>query len=196
MGMILDTNHAHIAHLRSLVKKEPKAVLIGTFSIYAGILHDGEDSHSWGGKYENEIHNILDDLVETPNVRILVGFPPLNLCVPNCEECLYKHQKWAMRLLKHVEKWPQFQWRIIEEFHLKCYLFFYNDIPPEGIGGGRNLTTSNWTDASIVLNKKQVLKMGELFAKSWSKAGEVNEEALDAITMRQIDGANKNAERQ
>jgi len=184
--MIFTDMTSHMAAMKQMAKRKPQSISIATYNIYAGILHDGEDSHLWeGDKYRNRAHEFLDTIATMHDVRILVGVPPLIMCKKMCEDCISDSYKKAMRLVKHKEKWPRFKWRYTDSFHFKCYLFHYKkgDV---GIGGGRNLSNSNWTDMSFVLNKKQIIAAKTLFDLSWDQAQPVTMENLEETIKRQL----------
>ena len=168
-----------MACLKKLAKQKPKEVVIASFNVYAGILHDGDDCHEWGGKYRNNVHELLDSLADA-KVSLLVGIPLFRPCKPACEECLEAHCKQANKLVKHSEKWPHFDWRFTESFHLKCCIFYYSK-GSIGVTGGRNLTDSSWTDMSMVMNEKQTAQARKLFNQMWAKSKEVTQENIDAI---------------
>jgi len=176
--MIFDTSESHTNGLKKLAKGKPESVLIATYGVYAGILHDGDDSHKWGGKYENGTHELLDQLIQVPEVKILVGFSGLKLCRSDCEDCLAVHYKQAMRLDQHRQKWPQFEWRYTEDFHLKAFLFYYKR-GCIGVSGGRNLSSSEWTDASFILNNEQADAIRVIFDHSWKIAKQATMENLE-----------------
>jgi len=184
--MIFPTPESHINGLLKLVGGNPQLVMVATYNVYAGILHDGDDSHEWGGKYENETHDFLDRLNKVPEVKILVGFPALKLCKENCEDCIKQQYKLAMRLDQHRKKWPNFEWRYSENFHLKCYLFYYKG-GYIGIGGGRNLSSSDWTDVSFILDPRQVQGVREIFDNSWKNAKPITMANLEKTIDSQMD---------
>lgn len=183
--MIFTTQESHIKALKKLARNKPNSITIASFGVYAGILHDGEDSHGWGGKYKNETHELLD-IVADIDTKILIGFPPLNLCKDECVECVANHYRAAARLVEHSKKWGRLDWRYIENFHLKCYLFYYKS-GCIGIGGGRNMSSSSWTDMSFVLSERQVKAARELFDNSWKKSYKITMENLESTIESQME---------
>jgi len=184
--MIFTDTESHNGALKQMAKRKPQAISIATYNIYAGILHDGEDSHQWDDdKYKNGAHEFLDLITTIQDVRILVGISPMILCKKLCEDCIADGYKRAMRLVKHKEKWPRFQWRFTDSFHFKCYLFHYKS-GDVGVGGGRNLSNSNWVDMSFVLNKKQIIAAKTLFDLSWEQAHSVTMENLEESIKSQL----------
>ncbi len=171
--MIFTTQESHMACLKKLAAKKPKEAIMATFNLYAGILHDGDDTHEWGEKYRNEAHELLDILVEIPKVKMLVGFQPFIPCnKKGCEDCLANHYKRGVRLVKHAERWPEFEWKYLEKFHLKCNLFYYAK-GCIGVTGGRNLSGSSWADLSFVMNDKQIVAARKLLDENWKRAANI-----------------------
>jgi hypothetical protein len=177
--MIYTTQESHMACLKKLASQQPREVIISTFNVYAGILHDGDDTTTWGEKYQNDVHDLLDVLSGIKKVRILVGFQPLNLCHKDCEECVAAHYKWAIRLVQHAKHWPKLQWRYVEKCHLKCNLFYYAR-GAIGVTGGRNLSGSDWTDISFVMSKEQVEETRKVFDERWKVATKVTLKNVEA----------------
>ena len=159
-----------MACLKKLASQKPKEVIIATFNIYAGILHDGNDTHQWGEKYRSEVHELLDILNSVPKVRILVGFQPLIQCIKTgCEDCVTNHYARAVRLVKHAEHWPKLEWKYVEKSHFKCNLYYFAK-GCIGVTGGRNLSGSDWADISFVMNDRQVKSARKLFDEQWKLA--------------------------
>jgi hypothetical protein len=176
--MIFTTQESHMACLKKLASQQPKEVIISTFNVYAGILHDGDDTTTWGEKYQNDVHELLSMVAKTSKVKILVGFQPLTMCKEGCEECLAAHYKWAVRLVKHAQRWPKIEWRYVNKCHLKCNLFYYAN-GCIGVTGGRNLSGSDWADISFVMNDKQVKATRKVFAAQWKLATKVTLENIE-----------------
>lgn len=171
------------------LEEKPAVVQISTFGIYAGILDTGKDMHEVGGKYTSQTHKLLDKLhsIEGLTVHILVGVSQYKSCKDkgktHCEDCYVTYGKQFTRLLKHVEKWPNFKWRFGEELHLKCTIFSYGD--DEGnlshrrvLGGGRNLTDSDWADITFELPDELHTPMYDYFRQQWKEKFPVTEENL------------------
>lgn len=186
--MVFITWEQHLEYLKKLTTENPQRVAIATFNVYAGVLHDGADVTEWGEKYSNDAHQLLDLIKPVKDVRILVGMPPLILCKKGCMECIEKHYKWSMRLDQHAQKWPKFQWKYAEDFHLKCYLFDYGTTI-KGVIGGRNLSPSNWVDVTIALDNSRCKVLMALFDKVWKIALDVNDENMKDTISAQLDDA-------
>jgi len=182
------TQKDHNQYLKKLIIEKPDEVMIATYNIYAGILHDGEDAHSWGEKYHSDAHEILDMLCDCKRVRIIVGTPPLSLCKAGCEDCIAKQYKSATRLSKHALKWPKYQWKYTGDFHLKCYLFKKDGIM-KGVIGGRNLSDSNWVDVTFNIDDKHCKVIEYLFNQSWDKSTDITIENLESSIMKQVEEA-------
>lgn len=180
--MFLTTDECY-EELYKWLEQNPTLVQISSFGIYAGIVDSGKDIHKIGGKYTSSTHTFLDKLAET-NVKtqILIGVAAYTSCKEDksqCKDCFKKYSKNMMRLLKHVENWPNFEWRFREELHLKCTIFNYKDAKKDRIlGGGRNLTDSNWADISFEPPRELVPDLKEYFINQWNVSTPVTEEKL------------------
>lgn len=182
--------------------EKPAHVQISTFGIYAGILDTGKDMHDLGGKYTSQTHAFLDKLhaMENLKVQILVGTSQYRSCKDkgktHCEDCYITYGKQFMRLMKHSEKWPNFQWRFGDELHLKCTIFTYGDV--EGnldyrriLGGGRNLTDSDWADISFELPEELHSPIHDYFREQWKEKVKVTEENLANYVVQSYEKANR-----
>jgi len=184
------TAEDHIKYLHELISQRPKNVYIATFNIFAGIMFDGADINNWGAKYNNEMHGVLDNLQDSrANTRILVGIPDLIPCRPGCESCLEKYVKLLTRTLKHAEKWA-FNWKYVERFHMKSYIFDYGDTI-KGVVGGRNLTTSNYADLTFKIGADKCKVIRHIFNRHWDNSKEITQENINNTILEQMDYLNK-----
>ena len=185
------TSEEHFDQLLKLVADGPKHVCISTYGIYAGILDDGRDATEWGKKYANKVHDFLDAFGKGIKVQIAVGLAPFNSCQGKnlCEDCWLKYENLAARLLQHAKKWPKISWKFGVGFHLKCFLFHFSDrelrsshedptFRSVGIGGGRNLSNSDWDDLTFDLTREQIIVVQRQFNKIWKKCKSVTKANL------------------
>jgi hypothetical protein len=137
--------------LVELAKEKPTSVLIGSYSIYAGILKDGRDTTEWDdAKYGNLIHEFLDELDRNNcDTKILIGVPHFPTCYKGCPNCRYKKVSLLKRLYFTAKKWDNFDWKFHDSSHLKCVLFSFEDGRRVSVMGGRNLSCSTWEDFSL-----------------------------------------------
>lgn len=182
------TMEEHYKYFEQQILAKPKAVIISTFGVFAGILDDGRDTQEWGPKYEKVTRKIVDLLEGVPDVKILVGLYRYQSCKGNiqCDDCAAKYIKGVGRLIKHREKWPNFKWRFSSECHLKSYLFFYPDGRVTGIAGGRNLTDSEWADVTFPLTKDQVKRLIIHVNGIWNKSAIMDEDKLAEELTKQV----------
>lgn len=141
----------HNTRLQQLVNDQPKEIVIVSYGLYAGILDDGRDAHSWGKKFTSNTHLFLDSLKGIPT-QIAVGLPPPSNCFTKkegvCPHCQEKYLKGLRRLWHHHKMWPDINWRVCLESHMKAWVFTYRK-KTIAIIGGRNLTDSDWHDFTM-----------------------------------------------
>jgi hypothetical protein len=182
MGRILTSS---IDHYRTLaeISEKADACEISTFGIYTGITSEGRDVHSYGGKYSNLAHQFLD-VLKGFDVKLLIGMPELIYCDKETQQCTHCEEKFIHYLerINHTAKhWPDFDWRIINDMHMKFVGFYKNGKAIGGISGGRNLSDSQWDDVSIVLTKKEVEFFHDHFTKIFNRAATITDDAITKI---------------
>lgn len=179
------TQAEYCTRLRELIDRKPDRILIGTYGLYAGISSEGIDvAEKWGNKYKSETKDILDSM-EGMNVEILVGLSEYFSCTKDfpCKHCELKYVNGLIRLLEHGNKWFDFKFRFLTNFHLKCFITI-KDSEICGVGGGRNFTSSDWVDVSMDLNKSQILRTLELWRDSWKSATVLNKDNIQTYIDR------------
>ena len=176
------TLEEHNARLQELVLEGPKDLTIISYGLYAGVLDDGRDAHSWGKKFASNTHLFLDSLKDIPTT-ITVGLPPPSNCTGkagSCPHCQEKYLKGLRRLWWHNQTWPSITWKVCLESHMKAWVFSYRR-KTIALVGGRNLTDSSWHDFTMeVVGEKaeQIKKHCDEYAE---KCGNMNGETLKAI---------------
>lgn len=171
------------------IEEKPKRVLLSSFGIYAGILDDGRDVHSWGGKYKNRVHDVLDKLEKISEVNILVSMSPYRSCKGKdafCKDCFETYGKQVTRLLKHVEKWHNFKWRFQNDSHFKTIIFVY-DNNVKAVVGGRNFTNSDWADINWQIDGQDANKLVPYFEDLWKNSSDITETALAETLAKEFD---------
>lgn len=187
MRLILDAEK-HYDYLDDCVAAKPKTVAIASFGLYAGVLADGRDTHTWGPKYQSRTRDFLESLRSVPSVKILVGLGDFRSCrgpVNRCRDCERKYALDLMRHMNHREVFPEFSWRVSFQLHLKCALFTYPNSTVRGLAGGRNLTNSVWADVSVELDSPDLLVMAKHFAGVWTPAKTLTDTTLNGILAEQ-----------
>lgn len=184
-------NADHYDFLNKCVDAEPEHTLIATFGIYAGITYDGRDSTEWGSEWGLNTRNLITKLQELDNVQFLVGVTNYRSCkgkIP-CIDCEKQYVRSLFRLVFHAEKFPEFEWRITTDLHLKCSLFFYDrDCTPskaKGVAGGRNFTDSSWADVTFELSAKQIEELHNYTAELWSESLSATDDSVSSIFEKQ-----------
>lgn len=183
---MLLTVKEHYDYIQSLIDDKPSLILISTFNVHAGILHDGRDVTEWGPKYHSRTHDILDALQEQEKVYILVGVPGFYPPDPGCTTCRDKRYNALFKYLAHAQHWPKIKWKIAREAHMKCMLSVHSkDI--KGIAGGRNLTDSAALDVSFPLVKDQASILARHFLSAWKEADPLIQETVEQYFMEDLE---------
>lgn len=184
--LIIDED-AHNNYLNECVESKPDLVFISTFGAYAGISETGQDTTKWkNSKYKAKVRPFIDKLNELKqegaSVKILVGLSNFSPCTKiGCVDCEDKHLRGLIRLCSHADAFSNIDWRFTTNFHLKSYLFFYEDGSVKGITGGRNMTGSTWDDASIILDSNDILLLFKHLYKTWKESKPVSIENLEQL---------------
>lgn len=184
--MFLD-NASHFSYLFEQVANKPSEVFISTFGIYCGITHDGRDTTQWGAKYKLASRDLLEALRPTPaKVKILVGAGTYRSCKGKlaCLDCEKTYFQGLIRLVNHADLFPEFQWRVTTELHLKCALFSYGKTVT-GVAGGRNFTDSNWSDVTFELASGQIVDLFKHVKDQWKLAKTLDDAAISNILVQQ-----------
>jgi len=172
---LLISNREHVDFLKSCVEQKPKSITICSLGIWAGILPDGRDMSEWGPRFKSETRALLESMREVEEVNILVGLYEYKACKkPTCIDCERKYVLDLIRHVNHAEKFPEFKWRMTTSFHIKCALFFYNNIA-KGIAGSRNFTDSSWQDVTVTLDNDDVFKLNDHIQGVWNKSKVIND---------------------
>jgi len=173
----------HFQYLDDLVQRKPKAVLITSFGIYAGIASDGRDITSFGEKYRSKTRDFLESLRSISDVRILIGVATYKSCKNNqfCYDCEKSYLYQLIRLINHRNYFPDFKWKVINNSHLKCVLFFYDNNEILGVVGGRNLNDSSWVDASFKAGNDVSCSLYRELIPVWKKSYYLDDSAVNKI---------------
>jgi len=166
----------HNQFLVECVAKKPDRVFISTFGMYLGITYDGRDTTQWGPEYALATRDLAEKMRSLSDVNILVGIANYRSCKNKitCMDCEKQYVRTLLRHVNHAEMFPEFNWRMTTELHLKSFLFYYGE-EKTGVTGGRNFTDSDWTDVSIVVGPEQIAKIEELAEPVWSEAYDITD---------------------
>ena len=150
---LLLSHEDHHARMRDCISAGPRATLITTYGVWAGINHDGKDYTELGPAYLSPVRQTVDLIDRLPNVRIVVGLYPYGSCrgLLPCRDCEGRYTKSLLRLLAHAEHFRNIKWLVVDKLHLKCALFVYEK-GMRCLVGGRNLTGSDWADVTVELS--------------------------------------------
>jgi hypothetical protein len=189
MRMFL-TADDHNQFLSDCVAKHPKRVFISTFGTYLGITYDGRDTTTWGEEYRLATRDLAESMRDLPDVNILVGVSNYRSCKNQitCLDCEKQYVRTLLRHVNHAELFPEFNWKMTTELHLKSMLFYYDVTPKhheheypdgltvaEGVTGGRNFTDSDWTDVSVVIGQEQITEIEKLAEPVWDEAYDITD---------------------
>lgn len=170
------TSEEHNQFLAECVDKQPDRVFISTFGTYLGITYDGRDSTEWGEEYKLATRDLAEAMRSLSDVNILVGVANYRSCKNKitCLDCEKQYVRTLLRHVNHAEMFPEFNWKMTTELHLKSVIFQYGD-DLIGVTGGRNFTDSSWTDVSIVIGEKQIRTIEELAKPVWDEAYDITD---------------------
>ncbi len=184
--MIIIENDDHNDFLLREIEKSPDSVFISTFGVYLGITYDGSDTSEWGHKYVCNSRAVADALKSIKDVKILVGLSNYISCKGKnrCLDCEAQYSKGLIRLMNHVEFFPEFSWRMMCDLHLKCFLFGFGG-RFSGAAGGRNFTGSNWRDLTFSLSEDDCLTVREYVLKYWDSAMPVENVSIESFLFSQ-----------
>lgn len=178
------TNAEHNKFITDCVAASPDHIIISTFGLWAGLLYDGRDTREWGKKYHSDTREQLELMRAVPNVQILVGIADYFTCDLNkapCLSCEVKYIRGLFRLAAHIDAFPEFHWRISNNLHMKCALFFYGDKSVKGVAGGRNFSDSEWADITFEMTKPQITALTKAFIDNWRKARPMTDTVIGEI---------------
>lgn len=184
-------NSKYYEFFHKCLDADPSHVFISTFGIYAGLTFTGEDSTEWGANYALDSRDLIEKMRALSNIRFLVGVTNYKSCKEKkpCVDCEKQYVKSLLRIGFHTSKFPEFDWKMTTELHLKCALFFYDDdCDPKlakGIGGGRNFTNSNWVDASFELSSEHISELHDHVSDLWDESLTVNDDNIAVILGKQ-----------
>lgn len=189
MIIFSDVNE-HYNYIDSLVKRKPDTALITSFGLYSGIMHTGLDLNEVSAKYKTRTKEMLDGLNQVENVNILIGVSPYKSCsgTVKCLSCQLSYVKTLFRLLANLDKYPHYQWRIIENLHAKVTLFSYNlgggNFEFKGVVGGRNLNDSSWRDFSMSIDGDPVKKLYRESLKIFKDSTKLNSSTIGRLIQK------------
>ena len=170
----------HYDYLDTLLKKKPRAVLIASFGIYAGITHEGVD---WETKYPTLTRRFLESLKSINEVMLLIGVGDYKSCKGKnviCKDCERAYVNQLIRLLNHRDLFPNFKWKVSLQAHAKCTLCI-SDHDILGVAGGRNLNDSSAIDVTFPIDSAVSAQLLKHIMPIWKKAMPLSEDSLDKI---------------
>lgn len=186
------SNEDHSRFLFDCVMDDPEHIFITSFGIYAGMTYDGRDTTQWGNDYRLATRDLLEAMKSVDTVQLLIGISNFDSCKGKFTPCIHCEQKYVkqlLRLLNHAELFPEFEWRLTTELHLKCTLFFYDiDCSPElakGVAGGRNFTNSNWADVTCELAPEHIRELYDHTHELWDRSQHITEDSIAAVLQDQ-----------
>ena len=155
------TLDSHYQRLLYESSRKPSKVFIASFGLNVGLYDKGS-----GEFYSTQslTRKFLDSL-RGIEVDLLIGFP-----AQRKGESYDTFSRRRAMFKKAMGNWPEFNWRISDESHLKCVGFERKDSPYCVIAGGRNLTDSGFSDISLVVPKRQRVPIKKHFYKLFKQA--------------------------
>lgn len=185
---LLFTLDDYYKRIDELLDLKPKTVMISSYGIWAGILPDGRDTSEWKTSTKLGTREILERLrSEKITTKMLIGLGQYNSCKGKqvCFDCERKYILDLIRHINHADTFPEFSWRMSDEFHLKCCLFIYDDNEVIGIGDGRNFTNSSWMDVSFELTNMTAVELLKQVSVAWRAATPLTTSVIGDVLEKQ-----------
>lgn len=182
MKMLL-SNADHNQFLVDRVAESPDKVFISTFGMYLGITYDGRDSTQWGDEFQLATRKLAESMRTISDVNVLVGVANYRSCKGKitCLDCEKQYVRTLLRHVNHAEMFPEFNWRMTTNLHLKSFMFYYPDDRVVGVTGGRNFTDSDWTDVTFVIGQDQISEIEKLAVPVWEEAYDITDTNVGKI---------------
>lgn len=172
MSNLLISADDHFNAIKEAIRAGPSEVTISSYGIYAGILPDGRDVHSWGDRFASRTREVLDELRAVPVVKFIIGLAPYASCRGKNSTCLPCERKFVRELIRHlnhVDLYPSYQWRMSNNLHIKCCLFSFGQ-QMMAIAGSRNFTDSTWEDITFKLGMGDSVRLYTHVSGLWEDA--------------------------
>ena len=122
------------------------------------------------------------------DVHMLIGIAPYKSCRRN-GQCLDFEMKYASGLIRyahHAAIFPEFNWKVSTELHLKCILFFYpGKKAPKGVAGGRNFSDSTWADVTFTLEQSNIYSLFKHSMEIWTGSRPLNDNTVSDLLIEQ-----------
>lgn len=136
--------------LEEVEKPDTESLIISSFGCYVGISDKGVNTQQQYG-FDLTMQRILNNSTHLKKLVVLFSEAEPNSCTPDCPHCAAKQEKRDNRMEQHVKHWPSVSWYATSAHHLKAVIVTKTDKRLVAWTGGRNFTTSNWTDCSFRL---------------------------------------------
>lgn len=185
MQMFLEFDD-HMTFLEEMVAKKPEKITIASYGLYAGITYKGHDTTAWGEKYRLRSRDLLEQMRSVPNVKMLIGAQEYTSCKykEKCIACEMKYAQTLFRLVSHADLFPEFEWRMTTQLHLKCAIFTFIDTV-RGVAGGRNFADSTWADITFELTDQQISKLQDHTLNLWDEANPTTDVTVQELLENQ-----------
>ena len=172
-------NHDYYTEILNELDNKPDLVFASSFNVYAAINEVGVNYAEFGDKYINGIYRIFNKLTELKiKTKLLIGLPGYRPCNINCQDCKEKFVGLCDRVLRTVEHWPDFEWKVTANSHFKTFGFVYGK-KIISIIGSSNLTGSNADEANLVVDGKAATDIFRLFVGRYNKAFTLDQDFID-----------------
>jgi hypothetical protein len=190
---LLISSQDHFQYLNDCLDQSPDSVTVASYGLYAGILPDGRDVTTFGKKFESQTRNLMERMRTIHTVRMLIGLYEFKSCKGKlpCLDCEKKYALDLIRHLNHAEAFPEFQWKVTSNSHIKCILFSKRMIEANGglrlmgLAGSRNFTDSSWEDISVSLDADSVLQLEQHIDKIWAESRALTGDTVNSVLEEQ-----------
>lgn len=181
MELLVDYDD-HVRWLSDRIDEKPKSVIITSFGLYAGISYTGNDMTQIEWKFRSKTRDLMEKMRSVPDVKLLIGVPKYKSCKGRiaCVNCEGEYCKTFIRLLHHVDHFPEFKWKMATDIHMKACIFIYGN-ECRGISGGRNFTDSSWFDCTFELSDRNIKTILRHIKPIWNGSVSINDQGINTL---------------
>lgn len=150
--MLLETPESYYKAMKVFCDKSEE-IIITTFGVFCGFTIDNDLSN----RFLTEDRNFIDSIADNNRISIIVGVADFSPCKNGCDQCGIAYARRTLRIERHRQEYPNFNWYLCESLHSKVASFkIKNDF--YSIIGSRNFTGSTNKEMAIVINDQKSSK--------------------------------------
>ena len=172
--------------LLELVDKS-KFINICSYGIYAGLW---QKENGKNGFFPNIVTKVLNRISKKKRKHKII----ISYYVPtSCKDCGSKRNQvnYADRLTKHIKEWPDLNFYLVTNCHLKAVLCSNNKLI---MGGFNPVSNSAWTDFSVYLKNSSIYdELNKQFSQALSQAVPATDKNMDKLLYLKSEKTDPNA---